>query len=263
MGQGPVDLPDPLDKPPLDEKPTTDELLAQLAGDEIDRMLADADAAAPGAVPLEIPEPSALKNALDAQNRVESAPNPPQVSAAPAGDEVDVARQLDALFDELNASAPIGPPLKPKTISPAHPPAPVAVDPAAQETIAQAAQQANSEVEQQLDALFKELTSPQATTPKAANPAPQPAAESSPSTIDVAEQIGAAEKHVLSQPDGGEESHDQQEDRVPFLVRLLELVNAPLAFCSDSVRDAVGKIALMTLFNALLLLAYVAFFRHH
>ena len=47
MGQAAVDLPDPLDTPPQPDASTgaagTDELLSQLAGEEIDRLLADAD----------------------------------------------------------------------------------------------------------------------------------------------------------------------------------------------------------------------------
>src|SRR3954449_9061854 len=47
MGQAAVDLPDPLETPPHPGAPDgaagTDELLSQLAGEEIDRLLADAD----------------------------------------------------------------------------------------------------------------------------------------------------------------------------------------------------------------------------
>src|SRR3954471_17777410 len=47
MGQAAVDLPDPLETPPhpdaSDGAAGTDELLSQLAGEEIDRLLADAD----------------------------------------------------------------------------------------------------------------------------------------------------------------------------------------------------------------------------
>jgi hypothetical protein len=50
MGQATVDLPDPLDQqPPPADAGGVDDLLAQLAGDEIDRLLAEADAEAPAA----------------------------------------------------------------------------------------------------------------------------------------------------------------------------------------------------------------------
>src|SRR5688572_29729295 len=44
MGQAAVDLPDPLDQQPPASPGGMDDLLAQLAGDEIDRLLAEADA---------------------------------------------------------------------------------------------------------------------------------------------------------------------------------------------------------------------------
>src|SRR6187551_2698151 len=43
MGQASVDLPDSLEMPPAAALAGTDDLLAQLAGDEIDRLLAEAD----------------------------------------------------------------------------------------------------------------------------------------------------------------------------------------------------------------------------
>jgi hypothetical protein len=58
MGQAAVDLPDPLEKPKPAPTTSADDLLAQLAGDEIDRLLADADAGkspTPASSPLEPP----------------------------------------------------------------------------------------------------------------------------------------------------------------------------------------------------------------
>ena len=43
MTQGANDLPDPLDKPPPGPSPSADDLLAKMADDEIDRLLADAE----------------------------------------------------------------------------------------------------------------------------------------------------------------------------------------------------------------------------
>ena len=48
-----------------------------------------------------------------------------------------------------------------------------------------------------------------------------------------------------------------------FLLRPLEWLNAPLAACSDTVREALGKVAIMTLINALAILLYVLFLRKH
>jgi hypothetical protein len=43
----------------------------------------------------------------------------------------------------------------------------------------------------------------------------------------------------------------------------LEWVNAPLSACSDTVRESLGKVAIMTLINALAILLYVVFLRKH
>jgi len=52
MGKAAIDLPDPL-SPPEAAKPltSTDDLLAQLAGEEIDRLLAEVDEQAAAAAP--------------------------------------------------------------------------------------------------------------------------------------------------------------------------------------------------------------------
>jgi hypothetical protein len=53
------------------------------------------------------------------------------------------------------------------------------------------------------------------------------------------------------------------EDRVPLLVRLLEWFNAPLSSLPDHVREALGKVALVTTFNSIAVLLYVMVFRRH
>jgi len=50
-------------------------------------------------------------------------------------------------------------------------------------------------------------------------------------------------------------------DRVPIYVLILEWVNAPLARLPSAVRDAAGKIGILTLINAAAVLLYVLFFR--
>jgi hypothetical protein len=51
-------------------------------------------------------------------------------------------------------------------------------------------------------------------------------------------------------------------ERIPLIVRVLEWINAPLAFLPLQVREAVGKIALVTTVNAIAILTYVLLFRH-
>jgi len=48
-----------------------------------------------------------------------------------------------------------------------------------------------------------------------------------------------------------------------FLLRPLEWLNAPLNACSDTFRESLGKVAIMTLINALAILLYVMFLRKH
>ena len=46
------------------------------------------------------------------------------------------------------------------------------------------------------------------------------------------------------------------------VVRVLEVINSPLASFSDSTRDTLGKVAIVTLVNSLAVLIYVLFVRH-
>jgi hypothetical protein len=68
MSQPDLELPDPLRPPPAAAEPAagTDDLLAQMAGDEIDRLLAsaDLDAVAPRAR-----EPAGSRNGLESRHR--------------------------------------------------------------------------------------------------------------------------------------------------------------------------------------------------
>jgi hypothetical protein len=51
--------------------------------------------------------------------------------------------------------------------------------------------------------------------------------------------------------------------RLPLFLRPLEWLSAPLDPWPDQIRDLIGKVGLMTLVNALAVLAYVLIFRHH
>src|SRR5687767_6413889 len=94
MGQAVADLPNSLDAPPPASLSGTDDLLAQLAGDEIDRLLAQTDverlATRPVIARTEPPAPAAtVIHTPDAK------------PATPPGNE------LDALLSELNDSGGI------------------------------------------------------------------------------------------------------------------------------------------------------------
>ncbi len=163
---------DPLDGPLAAGPPAdgqADDLLSQLAGAEIDRMLAEADV-----------EPAALPPA---------APPPPPVVVMPA---------------------PVADP--PPAVVP--PPEPVAAVP----------------------------------------PPPEPTA----ADLDAVLAHAAAAPAAAGPIDLGERSF-----RLPLFLRPLVLLNAPLDPYPDRVRDAVGKVAVVTLVNAVAVLAYVLIFRRH
>ena len=52
-----------------------------------------------------------------------------------------------------------------------------------------------------------------------------------------------------------------QSGREPLPVVVLELINAPLSFVPDRLRDVLGKVAILTLVNSLAVLIYVLFIR--
>ncbi len=60
---------------------------------------------------------------------------------------------------------------------------------------------------------------------------------------------------------------DQEADaanwREPFLVKVLEWLNAPLDGFSQATRAAIGKVALVTTLNAVGVFVYVLIFRRH
>jgi hypothetical protein len=56
----------------------------------------------------------------------------------------------------------------------------------------------------------------------------------------------------------------QPIERHPSIpVRILAFLNAPLDSCSDDLRDLLGKVAILTMVNAVSVLIYVLFFRQH
>lgn len=260
MEQAQNDLPDPIRQPGLDDAPSADDLLAQMAGEEIDRLLADESAleeisSASASRPMDVPPAS-----------VPSAP-----AAAPAASieepDSETARQLDALFAELVSSEPPVPANPPPRLAPAPAPAPVPV----------AHAEADAAISQQLDDLFAQLQAGEpvagaAETPPA--PAPAPAEPPVPISLDPADQTSALERQVLAAevldpepaepepaPVEGDLPIEPPTPRVPLYLRLLELINAPVANISDTFREALGKVAIATLVNALLILMYVLFVR--
>jgi hypothetical protein len=183
MGQAAVDLPDPLQQPSATGAKNADDLLSQLAGDEIDRLLAkstespaDAPAAADAAN-----APAATVDEVDASGAVLVPPHAVEDSADPS------AVDLDAVLATAAATPPTPP-----------------------------AEQA---------ALSESMSD-------------HPETDNSPPI-----ELGTS--------------------RIPLFLRPLEWLSAPLDPWPDQLRDALGKIGLLTLVNALGVLAYVLLFRKH
>jgi hypothetical protein len=260
MGKPSADLPESLDTESPVSAEKVDDLLAQMAGEEIDRLLSDAESPR------------------------ESAPQP----ASPAASDQPVVQQLDALF-----SAPQEPPAAAR---PTRSTMPVAeVKPAAPAPSEAAV--GDDEVSKQLNDLFSD-TEPSGEAPKGDSAStaaaltadtPAPVAATMPRvaeatgdsvpTIDPSLEIEASttseERAALTAmesapadpedplglqlPEGGDEGRGLAD----VAIKPLEWMNTPWGGVPDQFRDLVGKIALLTLFNATAVLIYVFLFRHH
>ena len=205
MGKAALDLPDPLQAPPEGVKTSTDDLLAQLAGDEIDRLLAEADAV---------------------QSPVSRAPfhTAPQIAPKPEAEPLPDGAHATPGVPALLSREPTDP-------------SPSAAD-----------------VSAEMDALFS-----------AAIAKDQPA---DPATDDGQDETTAAERSGLAAPRGASPAAEALPAGVtpeaqfgdaplPLYLRPLEWLNAPLTLLPESVRDVVGKVAILTLLNAAAILAYV------
>jgi hypothetical protein len=131
----------------------------------------------------------------------------------------------------------------------------------------------------EIDRLLAENESePTAAAPAAPDGAPSPAAV--PAAVDLdavlktaaADRSPPAEKQALhapaSQPVAKLDNSPQIElgpapKRLPLFLRPLEWLSSPLDPWPDQFRDILGKAGLITLINALAVLAYVLLFRKH
>ena len=201
MGKAALDLPDPLQAPPEGAKTSTDELLAQLAGDEIDRLLAEVDSGQPpvSRAPFHVGPPVGPEKELKADA---AAPAPPAAAELPKPGpvEMDVAAEMDALFSAATAK-----------------------DEAAAAEAKAAVAAAAAEAEAETTAAERDGLK----APVTLAPAQQPAAAA------------------------------DDDAPLPIYLRPLEWLNAPLALLPESVRDIVGKFAIVTLLNAAAILVYV------
>jgi hypothetical protein len=237
MGQAAIDLPDSPDQAPAPLN-SADDLLSQLAGAEIDRLLAEAGPeTASGGDP-----------ALDAAFDLALAP-----TTEAEVDELIKAANDEAAALEIEAAAAraaimADPPLAPAAV-PATPPAPLPAPAAAAATPA-TTEAFNAEV----DNLFKELN--------AVPPPPAPEPPAAEIETSAAELAALAAPVVEPEPEVHEEPAEpiRRYEKPSLLVRLLELVNWPFAACPDWLRETLGKIAILTLMNALAVMLYLIIF---
>jgi hypothetical protein len=264
------DLPNPLEASGTPET-TADDLLAQLAGEEVDRLLADADierpkapAGTPSASVVDEESARALEDMLNeaAQREPSPAPPPPAVTAesAPAGAvpstapssstapiaaakgstsaNEDLSAQLDDLFAALNEA--------PNSSAPAAAAPPPPAAPA------------------------KPVAAPVPTPSEPAMVAPSPTSPATPVEakhgVDPASGTGATEKAALREAAIGEPLLEPAAllealpSATPWWIKPLEWINAPFEFVFEALpenaRDFVGKAGIMTLLFALGILAY-------
>ncbi|HYE19400.1 MAG TPA: hypothetical protein VEA69_13200 [Tepidisphaeraceae bacterium] len=292
MARPAVDYPDPAEHA-TPNMAGADDLLAQLAGDEVDRLLAEAEEG--GAA---TPESAAAATGPDdaADDRVRSA-----TALAEQGDGRGTQAALDQLFDELDGAAAPGP-AGPHGLSElvdeeltlaqqklvkapsrsAGDPSDTASNPSPTDApVATGAAPAIPEPPSVADALAAEMDEDdrihgrRSGTTAYVEPAAAPAEPRETPTDDLdAEPVDAdADADVTVEPVAGvviEESAeepleaemaDAADARVPMLVRVLEWMNAPLAGLSDGVREGLGKVAIVTTLNAVAVLLYVLIFR--
>jgi len=282
MGQATVDLPDPLEQPPPASGANTDELLAQLAGEEIDRLLAEADSAAPSAAAAAVaapvsaarekgpatPPPAPSTPTVETQKievvakvALGDVPSAPPAVSIPKPLETDtaveaaVSAQLDELFQQLTGGD------TGKAAAPAVPAAPAAV-----EDVSAAAREADQAISAAAPAALTALEAEL----EAAAPAGSADASAPAEPVDPNASTSVAERAVLDAVGAPPASAEDAEvdaileiKALPFYLKPLEWLNAPLESCPDAIRDVIGKIAILTTFNAVALLLYVLLFRKH
>jgi len=230
MGQATLELPDPLSQSDIDSPADADELLSQLAGDEIDRMLADADVSTrENSDPAESP---ALDSSMEASPD-QGLDDPHSAILHPADPEGDELFQSDGLaFSSPDLTAP------------------------------EIQAQLSSELDQLFDTINNHEESPpdeQAPAPSATAAHDSPNADEPtilPSAVTQEQDEAAATAALLESIEPTTATAP-----LPIWLRPLEWLNAPLASLTDSARSALGKAAIITLFNAIVILLYVLLFR--
>ncbi|HZL36805.1 MAG TPA: hypothetical protein VFC78_15910 [Tepidisphaeraceae bacterium] len=312
MGLAQLDLPDPRDVMEYPgagaSAPAADELLSQMAGEEIDRLLSESDverdvpaspaprrkeaqpqrAAAKAIAPAEPTKGESPSNQADdaaapvtpdrpatTRSRATDIANTQVAQVAPAANGASIfAAVAQSLSDTIAASAPSGPapsgtalsgPLPSETAPPpaatASTASPALVSPESITQAAISAVEADRFAGTQEMGLLSDLPTARGSavaTDSAAAAAP-PSADIDPELL--AELDAAVERGALTAPMPAINGGATESRATPWYVRVLEWINSPLDAYPESVREMVGKIAIITGVNAVAVLIYVLVFR--
>jgi len=220
MGQATADLPDPLATSPAGPT-STDDLLAQLAGEEIERLLAETEI-----TPEPQPPASIAPQASAPQAPAPVSPPPAPVAAAMPDAALTGSHKddLESIFTQLDERDKAAASAAPKAI------AAIEAKPAAAEEPSVA------------EALAAEMAEDEAQHARPSG--------------------GSAASMSMDVHGDGDSASSQSGSASPSLfVSLLAVISSPLDAFSDQTRDLIGKVAILTMLNALCVLAYVIFFR--
>jgi len=268
MGKS-IDLPDPLESAsqPLGN---ADDLLAQLAGEEVDRLLAEADAEG-----TRQPKPGESRRTTDAASELQAAP------------EHAIQDQLDALFTEIASDQP-NVESRIAAVPPAPAPSMPAVAPIAPVPFGPITSKLPDDIDanEVMAAILGDVGS-MPPTPALPPPVAQSAFPTAPRSAPVQTNIlsapvaapapaelatTTAERDALAFSDPADElpgpgelqalAGPIEDDRpLPAYLKPLEWMNAPLEMLPPTLRDVLGQVAILTLVNAIAVLIYVFVFR--
>jgi hypothetical protein len=263
MGQAILDLPDPTQLSGINTGPlspealaSADDLLSQLAGDDIDRLLAEAEAERPlppppsASPPLAVAPPSPEPIIANLTSVTEASIAATSQAATEAAIDAILAPAIDSTLkavDEQMAAAatPAG---MAQAVEAAAMPQSVTQD-------APPSAGFSAPEEKLVDAAAAQIAAIMDVPP-----APADAAAIPPSAI-----ADAAERQALSEPLIVPAPSASSSNRLWLLVKILEWINSPMLLFSDAAREAIGKVAILTTFNAAAVILYVMVFRrpHH
>lgn len=240
MAEAVKDLPDPLEEPANEAGSSPDDLLSKLADDAITQLIENDSKGIPptSAAPIEV-EPAG-----------EPAVEPLATETAKVEDFgltglADIATESQTLSTDLVPDSAI----EPDPVV-GQPEAAAAATP--EPVVPTATEQAEDDVQSQLDSVLTEL--------KSDAPVPTPVTE-----------VHAAAHAPASEPDSRADikaRFDHNEPPAPIrhdppdiIVKPLQWMNLPFSSLPDSVRDTLGQIGIITIINALAVLIYVIFFK--